>query len=168
MNRFFTEDYFRKKSKKQRNMIQLNINEANKYFFGTENTNEVKKLFESRDFDSDVIDGDFFYKQFDVWGKELDKFLQKFNVISLRKYMKSRALVSGMDIILRMYAEIVEENNPWSSKYVDQILTDFLDDIEESIIKNCKKGLVHMCELLGITPSRDSSENLTNIYAFGN
>lgn len=51
MSRFFTEDYFRNlgnKTRKQRNMSShLNINEANKYFFGTENTNEVKKLFES-------------------------------------------------------------------------------------------------------------------------
>ena len=41
---YFTEDYFRALAL---DIPETVLNEANKYFFGTENTNEVKQLFQS-------------------------------------------------------------------------------------------------------------------------
>lgn len=41
---YFTEDYFRALAL---DIPETVLNEANKYFFGTESTNQVKKLFES-------------------------------------------------------------------------------------------------------------------------
>lgn len=146
------------------------LTEANKYLFGTENPKEVKKLFEAlseaRNFDEDIVAGEPFYKYFSIWAKEVNKMMLKFNTMSLYRWMKSRRINTGMDLILRMYAETITENNPWPSKYIDVICSDFLDDIEDSIKKFCGKGLKHLCKLCGLESGMDSEQSLATLYAF--